>query len=142
MEHSYSTQPEERCQSQTQDDLTRLSVVGCPAIPSRLLSNITAIVYNIGLPFSLCATRFPLARPAPGNSDTPLLLLPSARFRGFCADTFLLVAGFDVLGLTLLFVSVAGFIALRHWSFLFSVGTPWAQFARPLRFFSHNRRRL
>jgi hypothetical protein len=39
---------------------------------------------------------------------------PGAGFGGFRADTFFLVTGFDVFGLTLLFVSVTGFIALRH----------------------------
>jgi len=39
---------------------------------------------------------------------------PGAGFGGFSADTFFLVTGFDVFGLTLLFVSVTGFIALRH----------------------------
>ena len=39
---------------------------------------------------------------------------PSAGFRRFFAYTFMLVTGFDVCGLTLLFVSITGFIALRH----------------------------
>jgi hypothetical protein len=39
---------------------------------------------------------------------------PGAGFRIFHADTFFLVAGFDVCRLTFLFVSVTGFIALRH----------------------------
>jgi len=39
---------------------------------------------------------------------------PSPCFRGFRAEPLFLVAGFDVFRLTLLFVSVAGFIALRH----------------------------
>jgi len=43
---------------------------------------------------------------------------PSPGFRGFRAEPRFLVAGFDVFGLTLLFVSVAGFIALRHRSLL------------------------
>jgi hypothetical protein len=34
-----------------------------------------------------------------------------------------------VFRLTLLFVSVAGFIALRHWWSFLSSGTPWVQFA-------------
>src|ERR1035437_2365507 len=43
---------------------------------------------------------------------------PSPCFRGFRAEAPLLVAGFDVFRLTLLFVSVTGFIALRHcWLF-------------------------
>jgi hypothetical protein len=40
---------------------------------------------------------------------------PSPRFRRFRADALFLVTGFDVFRLTLLFISVAGFIALRHW---------------------------
>ena len=39
---------------------------------------------------------------------------PSPCFRCFRADTLFLVAGFDVFRLTLLFVSITGFIALRH----------------------------
>ena len=39
---------------------------------------------------------------------------PSPRFRGFRADTLFLVAGFDVFRLTFLFVSITGFITLRH----------------------------
>src|ERR1017187_7959987 len=42
---------------------------------------------------------------------------PSPRFRGFRNETIFLAAGFNVFRLTLLFVSVAEFIALRHgWS--------------------------
>src|ERR1019366_9626929 len=67
---------------------------------------------------------------------------PSPCFRGFHAEPLFLVAGFDVFRLTLLFVSVTGFIALRHWWSFLSGGTPWVQFAKPLRFCSHNRRRL
>ena len=67
---------------------------------------------------------------------------PSPRFGGFRADTLFLVAGLDVFRLTLLFVSVAGFIALGHWWFFLLGGTPRVQLAMPLRFFSHNRRRL
>src|ERR1035437_3459107 len=67
---------------------------------------------------------------------------PGAGFRIFNADTFLLVAGFNVCRLTFLFVSVAGFITLWHWWCSLSGGTLWAQCATPLRFFSHNRRRL
>src|ERR1022692_2949248 len=52
---------------------------------------------------------------------------PSAGFRIFRADIFFLVAGFDVRRLTFLFVSVTGFIALRHGcSFLLGV-TFWVQ---------------
>ena len=43
---------------------------------------------------------------------------PSACFRGCRAETLFFVAGFDMFRLTLLFVSVAGFIALRHRSLL------------------------
>ena len=43
----------------------------------------------------------------------------SACFCSFHADAFFLIAGFDVCRLTLLFVSVTGFIALRHDSSLF-----------------------
>ena len=39
---------------------------------------------------------------------------PSAGFRILYAHPFFLVARFDVRGLTFLFVSVAGFIALKH----------------------------
>src|ERR1017187_3385232 len=39
---------------------------------------------------------------------------PSSCFRSFRAQAFFLVTGFDVGRLTFLFVSVAGFIALRH----------------------------
>jgi len=63
---------------------------------------------------------------------------PSPGFRALCAEPLFLVAGFNVFRLTLLFVSVAGFIALRH-GWLFPLGgTPWAQFARPLLPSSHN----
>ena len=39
---------------------------------------------------------------------------PRACFCSFHADAFSLVAGFDVCRLTFLFVSITGFIALRH----------------------------
>src|ERR1039457_5401743 len=39
---------------------------------------------------------------------------PSPCFRSFRAQAFFLVTGFDMGRLTFLFVSVAGFIALRH----------------------------
>jgi len=39
---------------------------------------------------------------------------PSPRFCGFYADTFFLVAGFDVCGLPFLFFGVTRFVALRH----------------------------
>ncbi len=39
---------------------------------------------------------------------------PGPCFSGFCADAFILVAGFDMFRLPFLFGSVAGFIALRH----------------------------
>ena len=39
---------------------------------------------------------------------------PSSCLRSFLADSFLLVAGFDVFRLTFLFARVAGFISLRH----------------------------
>ena len=48
---------------------------------------------------------------------------PGAGFRIFRADTFFLVAGFDMCRLTFLFVSVTGFIALRHEGF-FLLGLP------------------
>ena len=47
---------------------------------------------------------------------------PRACFRSFHADAFFLVAGFDVSRLTLLFVSVTRFIALRHGYPLFGFG--------------------
>ena len=67
---------------------------------------------------------------------------PSPRFRGFHAQALFLVAGFDVFRLTFLFVSITGFIALRHSSFFLSTGTSRARFAMAIRFFSRNRRRL
>jgi hypothetical protein len=39
---------------------------------------------------------------------------PGPRFRGFRADAFFLIAFLDVCRLTFLFVSITGFIALRH----------------------------
>ena len=39
---------------------------------------------------------------------------PSPSYRGLRADPFLLITGFDMFRLTLLFVRVAGFIASRH----------------------------
>jgi len=61
---------------------------------------------------------------------------------GFRAEPLFFVAGFDVDCLTLLFVRVAGLIALRHGWFFLSGGTPWILSATPLRYFSHNCRRL
>ena len=54
---------------------------------------------------------------------------PSPCSRGFRAEPLFLVAGFDVFRLTLLFVSVAGFITLRHWWSFLSGETPCVQFA-------------
>jgi hypothetical protein len=39
---------------------------------------------------------------------------PRPCFRGFRGESLFLLAGFDVFRLALLFVRVAGFIALRH----------------------------
>ena len=49
---------------------------------------------------------------------------PGAGFGSFGADTGFLVARLNVGRLTFLFVSVTGFIALRHGWFFLSGGTP------------------
>ena len=64
-----------------------------------------------------------------------------ATVRVIRTDEELMIAR-SVCRLTLLFVGVARFITLWHWWCSLSGGTLWAQCATPLRFFSHNRRRL
>jgi hypothetical protein len=64
-----------------------------------------------------------------------------ATVRVIRTDEELMIAR-SVCRLTLLFVGVGRFIALGHGCFLL-LGVPlWIQCATPLRFFSHNRRRL